>query len=88
MVWNPVLIILFCWTATVAPFKMAFIDDLPFYYQVIDSVIDTVIVIDILITFRTAYKDKNDKLIDDSYKIAVNYIKTWLLLDVMAVFPY
>jgi len=67
---------------------MAFIDDLPFYYQVIDSIIYTVIIIDILITFRTAYKNKNGKLIDNSCEIAINYIKTWLILDIMAVFPY
>ena len=71
-----------------APFKMAFLDEIPKYYQIIEMIIDTIIVMDILITFRTAYKDKNDKLIDNCLKIAINYFKTWLILDIMAVFPY
>jgi len=67
---------------------MAFIDEVPYYYQIIDNIIDAVIVLDILITFRTAYKNKDDIIVDHWYPICINYLKTWFILDVMAVFPY
>ena len=47
-----------------------------------------IIVVDILITFRKAYRDERDILIDDPRKIAKNYLNFWFPIDVLAVFPY
>ena len=88
MIWNPLLIVLFCWTAIVAPFKMAFIESVSMYWMIIDETINLIILIDIFITFRKAYRDKDDRLVDDPRKITANYVKTWFVLDVLAVFPW
>jgi len=76
------------WTAIIAPFKIAFLDKPAFWWTIVDESINFVILVDILITFRIAYKDEDDKLIDDPKKIAWRYIKFWFPIDVLAVFPY
>ena len=44
---------------------------------------------DIVVNFRTTYiDDKNGEEITDLYKIAENYIKSTLILDVIAIFPW
>jgi hypothetical protein len=88
MIWNPILIILFCWTALIAPFKIAFLDTVPVGWRIIEETINVIILIDIGITFRTAFRDKNDKIIDDPYRITKRYLKSWFIPDVLAVFPY
>ncbi len=65
LIWNPLLIVLFMWTAIIAPFKISFLDTVPFWWKYIDETINLIIVIDIILAFRTAYRDKNDVLIDD-----------------------
>ena len=52
-------------------------------------VIDIILCIDILITFRTGYYDKNkDKYIDDPIEIAKKYIRFWFFIDFMTSFPF
>ena len=41
-----------------------------------------------MINFRTCYRDNNDNIVTDTYKIATNYLATWFVLDVLAVFPF
>ena len=51
--------------------------------------IDILLCIDILITFRTAYYDKNkDKYIDNPIQIAKNYVRFWFFIDFMTSFPF
>jgi len=42
---------------------------------------------DILINFRTTYLH-NGEVVSDPRKIAVNYIKTWFLIDAAAAIPF
>ena len=55
----------------------------------LDRVIDVIFAIDIFIMFRTSYKDpKRDIMIDDSKKIALNYLKGRFFIDLLASFPF
>jgi len=42
---------------------------------------------DILINFRTTYLH-NGEVVSDPRKIAVNYIKSWFLIDAAAAIPF
>ena len=51
--------------------------------------VDILFGIDIFINFISAYEDRNaNKMIFDRKKIAVNYIKSWFILDLIACFPF
>jgi|TARA_B110001450_G_C17309799_1_gene354999 hypothetical protein len=55
---------------------------------VFDNIIDIIFYLDIFITFRTQYIDpKSEDLISDSKRIAVNYLKGRLIIDILASVP-
>ena len=62
--------------------------EVPIAWKIWDWIVDTVIVIDIILTVFTAYKDQDDKVIDSPCIIFKQYLKSWLLLDILAVFPF
>lgn len=54
-IWDIVIGLLLIYTALVAPVRIAFEDDTPLAWFVIDLIVDTVFLIDILLTFFTGY---------------------------------
>ncbi len=44
--------------------------------------------LDIILNFRTTFVSKSGQVIYDSKLIAVNYIKGWFLLDLLAAIPF
>lgn len=43
---------------------------------------------DIVLNFRTTYVSRRGKLIINGKKIAVNYLKGWFLVDLVAALPF
>ena len=43
---------------------------------------------DIVFNFRTTYVSKSGQVVYDSKLIAINYIKGWFLLDLLAAIPF
>ncbi|CAL8098242.1 unnamed protein product [Calicophoron daubneyi] len=56
--------------------------------QIIDLFVDVMFIIDIFINFRTTYVNKNDELVSHPCRIAIHYLKGWLLIDVVAAIPF
>ena len=52
------------------------------------GVFDALYLIDIVITFRTAYLNKWGDLVIDVNMIAMRYLKSWFLLDLIAAVPF
>eukprot|EP01047_Picozoa_sp_COSAG01_P022887 COSAG01_NODE_1376_length_10535_cov_103.374856_4_plen_521_part_00 len=52
-----------------------------------DVFVDVAFIIDIVLTFRTAYYNKEGHLVSAPKEIAKNYFKTWLFVDVLASLP-
>ena len=67
---------------------MAFLEEIPIYWKIWDWIVDCVIVVDICLTILTAVRDDNHRVIDDPRKIFMMYLKSWLLLDILCVFPF
>ena len=88
MIWSMAMIIFFIYTAVVAPFKIAFLTELPFLWQLWDWLVDIVIIVDICLTMITAFRNKQDEMVDELGTILWTYFKTWLFFDIMAVFPF
>jgi hypothetical protein len=60
------------------------VDDWEF---IIDLCIDTFFIIDVLLNLRTAYWLPTGFLETDPKKILRNYLRTWLVIDVVASLP-
>ena len=78
-------------TAAIAvPFHLAFSKhdrwevDEPSTY--LETVVDLFFLADIVRNFRTAFYDRGN-LVTDAWRIARQYARTWLLVDVVASFP-
>jgi len=59
----------------------------PSVLSIIDMFVDIMFIADILINFRTTYLH-NGEVVSDPRKIAVNYIKSWFLIDAAAAIPF
>ena len=55
---------------------------------IVDYVVDIMFIIDIFINFRTTYVDGNNEVISSPCRIAVHYIKTWFIIDMLAAIPF
>ena len=87
--WNFVLILLLIYTATVTPFRSCFID--PVIYDRwwwVDTVVDLLFFIDVIVNLNSAYINDDNKLETSRKKIFFKYLKTWLVLDLVACVPF
>ena len=57
-------------------------------WKVFDIAVDVVFFIDIIVNFISAFYRDDHYIIDDYKEIAINYAKSWLVIDVLAVAPF
>ena len=90
--WDFAVMLMLIYTCIEVPVTLAFNVDLAFdhYSGYIAFSIDILLLIDILITFRTAYFDKWDRLrlIIDECEIAKKYICGWFFIDLLTSIPF
>lgn len=87
-VWNVVLIVLLIYTATYMPYKICFIDEPTSTSEIIDSVVDWLFAIDIIVNFISAVELADGNIAIQPKPIANMYIRSWFLFDLVAVFPF
>lgn len=88
-VWNAILALLLIYTATIMPFRLAFVDGESYdRWWYLDILVDALFFIDILVNINSAYLDNEGQLVTNRCKIFVKYLKTWLLLDIVACIPF
>ena len=98
--WDLVTAMALCFTALVTPYEVAFLPsatlpDGPWPLFAINRVIDLVFLIDLILQFFIAFPDQERrgaqqrggavKYVFKKRKIAVHYLKTWFLVDVLSV---
>ena len=92
--WNAVFFILISYTAVVPPLQVAF-EDLfggrtgygSALWMTIDTVVDVLLLLDLLINFRTAFV-QDGMLVRSSSEVMLRYVQGNFLLDLLAVFPW
>uniref|UniRef100_A0A1I8H9P1 Potassium voltage-gated channel protein eag n=4 Tax=Macrostomum lignano TaxID=282301 RepID=A0A1I8H9P1_9PLAT len=88
--WDWIILILTGYTAVMVPFNVAFktktMDDVAFL--VMDSIVDVVFFIDIVLNFHTTFVGPNGEVISDPSVIRVNYLKGWFVIDLLSCLPY
>ena len=87
--WDLLQVFFIAWVAFVMPYRMGFdvsvdLDQFSFW---VDTLIDTFFIIDVVLTFRTAYVLPTGFLETRSREIAVNYLRGWFWIDVTASLP-
>jgi hypothetical protein len=85
-VWMCIVILLLLYTAYVMPYKMAFIDTTSDSWFYLELCIDILFMCDVAITLNTAYNTVNGLVVSRKH-IFLNYLKGWLLFDLMASLP-
>lgn len=87
--WNIVVAILLIYTATIMPFALAFIDSEPYdAWFLFDLVIDILFFIDVVVNCMTAFYDSGGQLVTSHGSIFFNYLKSWMIIDILACFPF
>ena len=85
--WNLIMFFLMVYTAVIMPFKVSFIDENYLAWSVFDTIVDIFFIMDIVINFNMPYFDSNNCLVTKRSSIFFNYIKGWLLLDLVSSIP-
>jgi hyperpolarization activated cyclic nucleotide-gated potassium channel 1 len=88
-VWNGALSILLVYTATVMPFRMAFVEEEDQGgWQVWEYIINALFFCDVLVNCCSAYYDNEGKVVTHRGRIIWNYAKSWMAIDIVACVPF
>jgi len=87
--WDVGIIIILLYTATYAPFKTAFLNDEDSSKAILvfETLVDTMFVMDIFLTFLTPFKRFNGSVESRHKYIAANYVTGAFAIDMIASFP-
>lgn len=85
--WTILVLIALVYTATFMPYLIAFYEDIPNDWLLVEVVFDGVFTLDFIMNFNIAYYDKYDLIVSRA-KIFKNYLTSWLLIDFVACFPF
>lgn len=89
-IWDWIILILTFYTAVMVPYNAAFqgktMDSVPIL--VIDSVVDIVFFIDIMLNFHMTFVGPGGEVVSDPAVIRINYLKSWFAIDLLSCLPY
>ena len=84
--WNIMIGVLILYTTTVGPFEIAFIDSTSIdFWFLCDTIIDFCYILDVIINCNTAFYDNNALLKGTRKEIVMNYLKGWLVIDILFI---
>ncbi|XP_070705668.1 voltage-gated delayed rectifier potassium channel KCNH5-like [Pempheris klunzingeri] len=87
--WDWVILILTFYTAIMVPYNVSFkTKQNNLAWLVVDSVVDVVFLIDIVLNFHTTFVGPAGEVISDAKLIRMNYVKTWFVIDLLSCLPY
>ena len=90
--WDAVIGIFIIYNVLLIPVQMGFkwptppADD---PMSIIDVIVDVAFTIDIFLSCRSSYFDEDeDAVITDHWQMFLRYLKTWFLIDILAIIPF
>jgi hypothetical protein len=86
--WDLCLVLVLIFSSLMSPYRLAFVEEDDTTWKVINTVVDLVFGIDILVVFNTAYYDDDYKIVEDRKVIATTYMKGWFIIDFGAIVPF
>jgi len=100
VMWDWIVLVLVIFTAIQIPYYAAFSTNTDIVFDIIKNsevrpmlilslIVDCMFVLDILLNFRTTYiQSSSDVMERNPKKLAVNYLKTWFIIDLLAAIPF
>jgi hypothetical protein len=86
--WDLFVMIILIFISIVVPFRLAFVEDDDSFWKIAYFVMDICFLIDILLTFFTSITIPETSLECHNHGIiAITYLKSWFLLDVLSILP-
>ena len=82
--WGLLIITVLLYTATYVPYGISYIDDEGSVMTIFGTILDGIFFTDIILNFFTAYEDKKVGIEVRHKKIAINYLKSWFLIDLFS----
>ncbi|MCJ8731014.1 hypothetical protein PDJAM_G00191140 [Pangasius djambal] len=87
--WDWVILILTFYTAIMVPYNVSFkTKQNNVTWLVLDSVVDVIFLVDIVLNFHTTFVGPGGEVISDPQLIRMNYLKTWFVIDLLSCLPY
>uniref|UniRef100_A0A8C2GRI1 Potassium voltage-gated channel, subfamily H (eag-related), member 5b n=1 Tax=Cyprinus carpio TaxID=7962 RepID=A0A8C2GRI1_CYPCA len=87
--WDWVILILTFYTAIMVPYNVSFkTKQNNVTWLVLDSVVDVIFLVDIVLNFHTTFVGPGGEVISDPKLIRMNYLKTWFVIDLLSCLPY
>ncbi|XP_041121355.1 potassium voltage-gated channel subfamily H member 5 [Polyodon spathula] len=87
--WDWVILILTFYTAIMVPYNVSFkTKQNNIAWLVLDSVVDVIFLVDIVLNFHTTFVGPGGEVISDPKLIRMNYLKTWFIIDLLSCLPY
>ena len=79
--------VILIFTAVTTPLLLAFSDSEDGVWSAINTTVDAMFGIDMIVCFFSAYEDENEELVHDRGIIAKAYIKSWFFIDLISILP-
>ncbi|XP_078727901.1 voltage-gated delayed rectifier potassium channel KCNH1-like [Lampetra fluviatilis] len=87
--WDWIILILTFYTAIMVPYNVSFkTKQNNVAWLVVDSVVDVIFLVDIVLNFHTTFVGPAGEVISDPKLIRMNYLKTWFVIDLLSCLPY
>ncbi|XP_048840969.1 potassium voltage-gated channel subfamily H member 5-like [Brienomyrus brachyistius] len=87
--WDWIILILTFYTAIMVPYNVSFkTKQNNIAWLVVDSVVDVIFLVDIVLNFHTTFVGPGGEVISDPKLIRMNYLKTWFVIDLLSCLPY
>ncbi|CDW86372.1 cation channel family protein [Stylonychia lemnae] len=77
------------WDALITlPYAIAFLDQPTEDWLIINTIVDCIFLVDIVVNFYSAYMDKEYEMIDDRKVIVKSYLYSWFIVDLLSIIPF
>lgn len=71
-----------------SPYALAFLDTTDDLWTILNTIVDCVFLIDIIVNFHSAYYDKEFEMVDDKKTIVRGYLYSWFAIDLLSIVPF
>ncbi|KAM7341583.1 eag-like K[+] channel isoform 2-T3 [Cochliomyia hominivorax] len=85
--WDWIILVSTFYVAILVPYNAAFAKA-DRQTMVSDVIVEALFIVDILLNFRTTFVSNKGEVVSDSKLIAINYLKGWFIVDLLAALPF
>ena len=86
--WDLFVTLILIFSCVVTPIKISLEDLFAPGWDEVLLAIDVLFLIDIIFIFNSAYYDEDFKIHENYKEIGTEYVKSWFLIDVLAIVPF